>query len=301
VNIGQALAPGLRPQENFLFTQIGDPDHNRFNLLISLVATAEIVVVALAALLSRRWSRRQPRLWWSAVVWAGAATLVMFPLTAVIWRYAPELRFLQLPWRWLLCLNLPFALLVTMAWRRWATRLMVCASMLVVLGFGWRRVQAPWWEQPADIAKMMTAQRSGAGYEGTDEYTPAYADGYDVKLDAPLVTSETGVAPQVRVLQWDAQSKLFVVETAQPTRLLLRLFNYPAWQVKVNSRPVDAETQDDTGQMIIPVPTGASQVCVMFTKTSDRKAGEIISGGTVALLAAFILLQRRRLVVSPIS
>ena len=55
VEIAQVLAPGVRPQDNFLFTTMNDPDHNRFNLLISLVATAEIFVLATTCFLSRRW------------------------------------------------------------------------------------------------------------------------------------------------------------------------------------------------------------------------------------------------------
>ena len=294
VNISQVLAPGLRPEVSFLFSTIGNPDHNRFNLLVSLVAAAEIAVLALAALRSRSWRKRSPRLWWTTVVWAGTAAVLMLPVTAFFWQYLPELRFLQFPWRWLLCLNLPLALLVTMAWRRWLTRVCAWVTILVVLSFACHRVQAPWWEQPADIAKMITAQRSGAGYEGTDEYTPVYADVDDARLDAALVTLQNGAAAQFRVLQWDAEAKLFIVQNTEPTRLLLRLFNYPAWHVTVNGAVVEAETQDDTGQMMIPVPAGTNQVRVTFTKTPDRKAGEIISGATVGLLAGFFLLDRRR-------
>src|SRR5207253_719902 len=46
VNIAQVLAPGVRPQDNFLFTVISDPDHNRFNLLVSIVAAAEMIALA---------------------------------------------------------------------------------------------------------------------------------------------------------------------------------------------------------------------------------------------------------------
>jgi len=294
VNIGQVLAPGLRPQDNFLFTSLADPDHNRFNLLISLVATVEIAIVTLAAGRSRNWRTRTPRLWWTAVIWAGAAGLLMFPLTGFLWRHLPELRFLQLPWRWLLCLNLALAVLVTAAGRRWWMRGLLGAALLATLSFAWHNLQAPWWEKSEDIVKMMTAQRSGAGYEGTDEYTPAFADVYDTRLDAPLVTAEDGAAVQARVLRWDVESKFLVVENVRPTRLLLRLFHYPAWKVTVNRKVVDAETQDNTGQMIIPVPSGTNQVRVTFTRTPDRTAGEIVSAVTAAVLGGFLLRGRRR-------
>ena len=35
VEIAQVLSPGVRPQDNFLFTSLNNPDHDRFNLLIS--------------------------------------------------------------------------------------------------------------------------------------------------------------------------------------------------------------------------------------------------------------------------
>ena len=36
------VVPGVRPQDNFIFTSLNNPDHDRFNLLISLLSTAEI-------------------------------------------------------------------------------------------------------------------------------------------------------------------------------------------------------------------------------------------------------------------
>jgi len=39
IQISQVLSPGVRPQDNFLFTTVTDADHNRFNLLVSLVTS----------------------------------------------------------------------------------------------------------------------------------------------------------------------------------------------------------------------------------------------------------------------
>ncbi|HEY7617922.1 MAG TPA: 6-pyruvoyl-tetrahydropterin synthase-related protein, partial [Terriglobales bacterium] len=44
VNLAQVLSPGVRPQDNFLFTILNDPDHNRFNLLVSIVAVAQMAL-----------------------------------------------------------------------------------------------------------------------------------------------------------------------------------------------------------------------------------------------------------------
>src|SRR5439155_26145412 len=54
VNIAQVLGPGVRPEDNFLFTTTTDLGHSSFNLLVSVVAFSEIVILGAALFLSRR-------------------------------------------------------------------------------------------------------------------------------------------------------------------------------------------------------------------------------------------------------
>jgi len=293
VNIAEVLSPGVRPQDNFLFTKIDDVDHNRFNLLVSLVACAEITLLAIAAFFSRPWRLRQPRVWWALSGWALVAALLNFSFTFFLWQHLPELRYLQLPWRWLLCLNVSFALLVAMSSGRWIARVLVCTTMLLLLSFVWHRVQAPWWEKAEDFSQMLASQQSGAGYEGTDEYVPVGADPYEVSQDALRVALDDSAAPdpvkQIRIQRWNAESKLFTAEVSQPGQLVLRLFNYPAWRVEVNGKLIATATRDVTGQMLIPVQAGENRVQVTFTRTWDR-----IAGGIISLLTALALLIGRR-------
>ena len=195
VNIAEVLSPGVRPQDNFLFVNINDVDHNRFNLLVSLVASAEMILLAIAAFFSRRWRDRQPQVWWTLLGWALLAALLNFSFTFFLWEHLPELRYLQLPWRWLLCLNVAFALLVTMASRRWIVRALICVAMLLVLGFVWHRIQAPWWEKAEDFGQMLDSQQSGQDTRAPMSTSPLAADPYEIKQDAPRVAvDETGVA-----------------------------------------------------------------------------------------------------------
>jgi len=298
VNIAEVLSAGVRPQDNFLFTKINDVDHNRFNLLVSVLASAEIIALAIAAFVSRRWRRRQPKLWWTLIAWAFVAVLLNFSLTFFLWERLPELRYLQLPWRWLLCLNVAFAFFVTMAWRRWMVRALICVVMLLLLGFVWRRVQVPWWEKAEDFAQMLDNQQSGAGYEGTDEYVPVEADPYEINKDAPRVAlDDSATADQilrVRIQRWKAESKLFTAEVSQPGPLVLRLFNYPAWRVEVNGQMAATTTRAVTGQMLIPVQAGENRIQITFTRTWDRTLGGIVSAVTALLLVINLALRRRR-------
>jgi hypothetical protein len=297
VNIAEALSPGVRPQDNFLFKNISDIDHNRFNLFVSVIATAEMIVLVIAAFFSRPWRRQQPQAWWTLFGWALVSTLLNFSFTVWLWDYLPELRYLQLPWRWLLCLNLTFALFVTMASRRWLVRALICLSMLAVIIFVGHRVQTPWWEKAEDLTQMLNAQQSGAGYEGTDEYVPVGGDPYEIKQDAPWVTLNDTLLPSVQssriqIQQWDAESRSFTADLAQPGQLVLRLFNYPAWHVEVNARAVTTATRAVTGQMLIPLQAGQNLVRITFSRTWDRTVGAIISATTALFLGAFVLFIR---------
>jgi len=294
VALAQVLAPGVRPQDNFLFTIIPDPDHNRFNLLVSLIAATEIIVVAIAA--RARVSQPAGRL---LVVWSATGVLLMSSLSGRLWAFLPALRFAQIPWRWLLCLSVSFAVLVTLAARSWATRAFVYLAVLIVMAFVWQRVQPPWWDNAASIAQMAGLHASGGGYEGADEYVPAGGDAYDVRADEARVTVDGGTPAAINVTQWDAESKQFVVNVSTSSQAVLRLFYYPAWRVRVNGQPVEAEPQDDTGAMIVPLPAGNDRVQVYFARTWDRIAGNALSLATILAISSAMLFQPRLFETQP--
>jgi hypothetical protein len=294
VNIGEVLAPGLRPQDNFLFTTTSDADHNRFNLLVSLIGASEAVLLAAAVNWSRKWRRQHNLDWYVLTAWGVAASALMFPVTRVFWQYFPQLRFVQLPWRWLLCLNAVLALLVTLAWRRWIARVGLVIALFAVVATVWVRVQPPWWDTAADIQELHDFIDDGDGYEGTDEYVPAGADPYELKKDQPQISTVNGDRIPNQVDEWKAESRRFSVEVARPERLRLRLWNYPAWRVEVNGREVKATSLAVTGEIVFPVAAGRSNVQVTFTRTRDRSIGAIISLAALVVVFAMALAGSRR-------
>ena len=296
VSIAQVLSPGVRPQDNFLFTTLADPDHNRFNLLVSVLAVAEIVVLVPVIWYSRR--ERFGRIAWALLaVWGAGAAFVMLPVSNVLWEYLPKFRFVQLPFRWLLCMNAALALLLAIATSeasirptvsrsailRWAARALVSVILLFVLVLAGHRIQPPWWDTSGDIAEMEDAISDEIGYEGTDEYVPVGADPSEVKKDLHSVSDSSGAAVSVQMLEWDATEKHFVAHTDSGQNLTVRLFNYPAWKVIVNGKPAATETSEVTGLMVIPLPAGENDVQINFGRTSDRLVGGLVSGISVIL------------------
>lgn len=286
VTIEQVLAPGVRPYENFLFTVIKDADHNRFNLLVSIIAVLEIAVLAFAGFLSRRKKHEEPDLWRSITIWSATIVLLMLPLSMPLWKYLPQLRFVQLPWRWLLCMNVAFALFASMGVRRWMARVAVALTMLIGLAAVWRFVQPPWWDDREDVVNMNVSVQNGDGYESVYEYIPRGGNVEAIDKGAALVSCAQ-CSREIAIDRWDPEEKLFHVDVNQPTEVTLRLFDYPSWDVEVNGKSVVAEKEEDTGQMLIPIQQGQSVVRVIFRRTWDRRVGAIISA--VAFITLFLL------------
>src|SRR5260370_7446051 len=104
--------------------------------------------------------------------WRTAAAVLMFSFSFPLYRILPELRFVQLPLRWLLCLNVAFALLLTTSSRAWLLRALACVVMLAVLMWVWHRVQPPWRDNAADVPEMPHNQQSPLPYEVTHDKFP---------------------------------------------------------------------------------------------------------------------------------
>jgi hypothetical protein len=288
VNISQVLAPGVRPEDSFLFAGTADPDHNRFNLLVSIIAVSQFAIQAGAFIWGR--SLRRHKLWLPLLAWSAVCALLMLSPTLPLWNHFPELRFVQLPWRWLLCLNLPFALLVAMSLQRWWLRIVVCVAMLGVLLTVWHRVQNPWWDNAGDIQEMLDNQQDGIGNEGADEYVPIGVDPYDADQKARQVRFEGKGHAYITVQKWDAEKRAIDVSAGSPGKLVLRLFNYPLWKVEVNSRQVITGSTPDTGQMVVPVAARENIVRIRFVEAWDHKVGLLLSGiGLAIIILLFVI------------
>ena len=284
VNIAQAVSAGSRPLDNFLFVHTTDAEHDAFNRVISWVVITEIILTMAAAWGARAWRRHSRELWDSLAIWGAACTVLMLPITNFFWNILPKMRFMQFPWRWTLCLGVPFTLFIALGVRRWPTRVALYLATLCVIIFAWHHFQAPWWDTRADLREMQDNVATGVGYEGTDEYTPVGADPSAVDKDARRVTVDGPAHAVIRVTDWNADRKAFSADMSEADNLVLHLLNYPAWRVEVNGRIVQAGTREGTGQMLVPVEAGTNRVQIIFVRTWDRTLGAWISMAAVVFV-----------------
>lgn len=330
VNVQELLHdPGYMIENNWLFAHTASPAFAYHDLeldRVSWIATLMIAVALVALAVCRRRGRMPgTRTWWMVLALIPAAVLFLeLPPSDLLWRALPKMRFLQFPWRWLVVAQAPlgifFASAVWMERKKWRVAVLaacgvafVSAALVAGLNFF----------QPCDdednVRAMLDIDRSGAGFEGTDEYAPAYADNSLVAMSLPmacLADSTTTVlgkgAPGVD-LEWAKEqgSCAAMFETArnegssaehwavnadvpQAGYLILRLRSYPAWRVRVNGVTVTDLPKRKDGLIVVPVARGPARVTVDWTTTPDVARARGLSALALVLLAAVFALERRR-------
>jgi hypothetical protein len=294
VNIAEAVSAGSRPADNFLFIHTTDADHDAFNKIVSWIAVLEMGIIFVAAIAGKVWRDKRRELWTALAIWAIACSVLMFPVSLVLWKILPKMQFMQFPWRWLLCMGTMFSLFVTLGLRQWWARGAVCALSVLVIVLAWHHVQAPWWDNSADLREMQDNMETAVGYEGTDEYTPAGGEPGAIDKEARDVKVNGPAKAAIRVQRWDAESRSFTAEMSAADQLALKLFPYPAWRVEVNGRVVETSAREGTGQMLVPVSAGLNRVEVQFVRTWDRTAGDWISIITFGCVIFWIVGYRKR-------
>jgi hypothetical protein len=296
VNISGALSKGLAPQHNFLFTKISDEAHDAFNRIASYIAVLLVAwtFVSICALWRQKFAGEKlgsKQLFLAVAILAAAASLMMTRITLPLWLHLPKLKFVQLPWRWMAVLAVPFALFTALLATR---RVIVCWIILLcaIGGTGAYLVQHTWWDSE-DVNFVKDAVDSGTGFEGTDEYDPLGDDHMEIPKDQPeaelVFEEENGPSPkgEFHVEHWTAEDRIVVVHTEEAASVRLRLLRYPAWQVTVNGKLAKTGRTETYNAIVVPINSGESRIEARFTQTPDRKIGGWLSA--ISVLGAALL------------
>jgi hypothetical protein len=314
VDIRQAVDdPGYMIENSWLFARHADPRlelHDVELLRVSAIG-ASMIAVALGGLLVSWLRRALPpnRRWWIPLALIPAVVLFLqLPPSLPIWNLLPKMRFLQFPWRWLVVVEAPMALFFSAAvWfpKRWIRALVLTACATLCLAA--TAVSMISFFQVCDeddaVSAMVAHYRAGTGFEGSDEYAPPGADNSQVATGLPaacLVTDpqttlgkgDPDITPDWSADQgscratfdWTHNQKggsaehwRMRAQVPQAGDLILRLRDYPAWQVRENGKPVTARPVRQDGLMALPVPAGSVDLSVDWTTTPDVEAGRLIS------------------------
>ncbi len=313
VQIAQVVSQNLRPEHNFIFAHGGDPDFILFNWKVSTLALGMMLVTGILAVFVARRRRDFAALWWMLLAVAAVSSFLMFAPSEIFWRFLPELRFVQFPWRWLDALNVAFAFFAAAALGRSRRQWMSWLAILAVLGVTATAMASDAWWDSADAPTLVDWIHSGLGYEGTDEYAPSGCDRYQL----PGVTADSEEPPsqpipqfskvdpdsdelvpaagmRVHLERWTPEQRVFSTQSAAPVELALRLVNYPAWEAHIDGQQATIGSHPETAQMVLAIPAGAHKIEMCFRRTPDRAAGDTISVLSALLLIAFSCIQRSK-------
>lgn len=225
--------------------------------------------------------------------------------TAPLWQaLAPVLGKLQFPWRWqtLAALSAAVALAVALdlLWRRagggkqpWTAWLAAAAPAAALL-WGAAAVPAP---AAAPAAGDITAESMWAfdaehgqvGATWAGEFLPRWVTEQRWAIgrepSGGSTTPGDPVALAARPAAVGYTSVTYSTAAAQPARLTLPRFYFPAWRVTVDGAPAAAEPVSELGWLGIPLPAGEHTVSVAWGATPALWAGRALAlAGWLALL-----------------
>lgn len=341
VAIRQAVSdPGERIENNFLFARHANPAlhlhdvelHRASAILVFMVALSLVAFLVarrrgvLSASSSPASSSPASRRWWIPLVLIPLLVLLLqLPISLPLWNALPRLRFLQFPWRWLVAVEAPMAVLLAAAvWPRTRRPRRIAAALCALFFLASAAFAGIVFNQncyPEDaVPGMWDSYVQHIGFDGTDEYAPPDADNSLVATslpDACLLTDPTrklgGGDPDLTP-DWSADQAScdatypFTGGNVEHRRLravlphagylVLRLRRYPAWTLRVNGQPAAAAPLRADGLIAVPVPAGPVRLAVDWTTTPDVRASRwlaILAFATLLLLLPIERVRARRL------
>ncbi len=308
VSIARAVGPGMRVEDSSLFAHTGESYHDQVLFTASCIAVATLGAGLLSwAVLTLTPGGSQGKQARTSHLLGGLLLLILllqFRASDPLWNLLPELHFLQFPWRLLLPASVAAALLLSLALARVRPLLLPVLALVYAAGI------VPWAAhtryQPCDEEDNVTAQlallQSGAGFEGTDEYTALGSDNGEIQQGLPLVrllrepdadegddtaavnpawksAPEAFATSEIHVELWQPESLLVRVRPASQAYAVLRLERFPAWQILLNGHPCGSAcvTRED-GLLTVQVPGGQlSTIEGRYAVTGDVWLGRGLS------------------------
>ena len=324
VEIARAIGPDMRFQDSFLFHHTGESFHDAVLHTASLIACVLIASTLASIPFWHGALRIRPLLWLASL--AALILLLLLPLSTPLWRFAPQLAYIQFPWRWLLLLAPVTALFVAggIASRTRTLSLVIAAAILCAASIAiCTRPFHQYCDEEDNVSAQLAVMQDGSGQEGTDEYTPHDDDNAEVDQDMPevrVLISPRAEEPDsgkvqnpeyqpdpaveqhatITVTQWSPEDRSVVLNTPAAGYAVFRLMDYPAWAIRHDGVTVRQRPRRDDGLLTIPVQPGRSQIDIRWHTTPDIWIGRAISLLGLCVFA-FVWYRERRARVAATS
>jgi hypothetical protein len=311
VQIAMAILPGMRIQDNFLFHHTGEILHDQvlhIASLIALILIAATVIVLTTLRLTKKARVPHPSqphrdgcdpqhstsLLIPLTILTIAIALLLTSITTFIWNHAPELAYLQFPWRLLAILAAILSLTIALALSRIKVKPIPTAAIAIAIAAALTYPAYTAYHQSCDDEDTVQAREalfhSNQGTDPTDEYTPITADNDSLAHTNPafwLSPNPDAKAP-TNATPGPAPTQL-TLNSPTPQTLILNLRDYPTWRITLNQNLITTREQRDDGLIAVPIPAGSANVSITYAQTLDQTIGDIVSLLSIAILLLILI------------
>jgi uncharacterized membrane protein len=271
----------------------GWADLNYVASLVTLANTALALVLGVVCYRTALRSRLAPLMQFSLAL-ALCGLLISLPISDLLWRYVPGMRFIQFPWRFQPVVALANAILIAASGDGWA-RLGRLARVALAAALTWlvaanlvltvlvARPQARTFSRE-EVARLLgphdapplSPEQAERLRDDNDLSFLAYSAnqiyfrprGAELTLYPPA--DEVGglkvIAGRGRVVsqQLAISHREFRLESEEPVRLRIETYHYPNWVARLDGRPAQIEAEPGSGLMLIAAPGGGHTLRLDF-------------------------------------
>jgi hypothetical protein len=268
-----------------------------------------VIAAAIGCSVAAAWRKRLARDDWDLVFWLITIGFALFMTSAAsmpVWAAAPQLSYLQFPWRFLMLVSVAGGCLAAnLLGRLHASRhralVLTAAVVLQLLASRDQRrpehylprtamdIDRPGWSDTPEAQKEAFVEPGyypvgASGPVGTSD--PRLADRRD-SGGRRWTTSDAGSLVQPRVTA-DHRIEL-EVQTKGGTDLVLASRMGPGWTVRVGGREVPARIDPRRGSVRVRVPPGRYVVDVELHDTWLRRLANVVSAASAALIVVLVV------------
>ncbi|MBL8189892.1 MAG: hypothetical protein JNK38_17895 [Acidobacteria bacterium] len=251
------------------------------------------LLLALSCWPQWRGGKRSPLIWFGSAL-VGFGFLISLPVSDLLWRYLPGLKFIQFPWRFqpFVALGLGVLAIVAIECRPLLKKplrvlLMAGLTWLIVIQLIFTAVfvhLGDEGETREQIAHLLTATdakpvnlKEGTSLQNEDDlkYAPYTGNqlyfrpvGSAFMLYPPanqpgglsLIESQGRVTTE----RLEISRREFLIETDSQTKARIETHNHPNWHAQLDGQDIGIQSEPETGLMLIDLPAGAHRLNLMY-------------------------------------
>lgn len=251
------------------------------------------LLLALSCWPQWRGGKRSPLVWFGSAL-VGFGFLISLPVSDLLWRYLPGLKFIQFPWRFqpFVALGLGVLAIVAMECRPLLKKmprvlLMAGLTWLIVIQLIFTAVFVRLGDEGVtreQVANLLTATdakpvnlKEGTSLQNEDDlkYAPYTSNQLYFRpagsafILYPPANQPGGLSlieslGRVTTERLEIAQREFLIETDSPTKARIETHNHPNWHAQLDSQNIGIQSEAETGLMLIDLPAGAHRLNLTY-------------------------------------